>query len=166
MTPTPGSIGLVSIRGNVGRLIRVGQWLNGDGYSRYTHAYVYVGNGKIVEARPKGAVCVPQCHSWDETLWLHCPPQYSRGVSLAALGLVGTPYSVLDYFAIAATRLHIPCVGLRQYVETSKHMICSQLADEAARRGGWHLFKDKRLPQDVTPGDLWELATQPEGVTP
>jgi hypothetical protein len=37
-------------------------------------------------------------------------------------------------------------------------MICSQLADEAAMRGGWHLFSDGRIPQDVTPGDLWKLA--------
>lgn len=158
MTPQPGDIGLVSIKGEVGKLIRIGQWLNGDGYGKYEHAFVLVDDKQIVEARPNGAVHVPMCHNWAETLWLRCPDQYREGVVAAAVSLVGTPYSFADYFAIAALRLHIPSRALRRYVTSSDHMICSQLADEAARRGGWQLFADGRLPQDVTPGDLWELA--------
>lgn len=154
----PGDIGLVSIKGDVGKLIRLGQWLNGDGFSKYEHAFVLCEDKTLVEARPHGAVHVPFCHSWGDTLWLRCPDQYRDGVVAAALSLVGTPYSFADYFAIAAVRLHIPGRALRRYVTTSKHMICSQLADAAASRGGWQLFADGRLPQDVTPGDLWELA--------
>lgn len=160
MTPQPGDIGLVNIKGDVGKLIRIGQWLNGDGFSNYEHAFVLVEDKMIVEARPQGAVHVPMCHNWMATLWLPCPPQYRDGVVKAALELVGTPYSFADYLAIAALRLHIPSRALRRYVASSKHMICSQLADEAARRGGWDLFLDGRPPQDVTPGDLWELATK------
>lgn len=156
MTPQPGDIGLVSIKGDVGKLIRIGQWLNGDGFDNYEHAFVLVEDKQIVEARPNGAVHVPMCHNWAATEWLVCPDQYRAGVVKAALELVGTPYSFMDYFAIAALRLHLP--GPRKYVTTSKHMICSQLADEAARRGGWQLFSDGRLPQDVTPGDLDQLA--------
>ena len=152
----PGDIGLCTIKGEVGKLIRVGQWLNGDGFSRYTHAFVMGDGDTIVEAQPGGAVHVPQRHGG--ILWLPCPDQYRRGVVEAALGLVGTPYSALDYFALAALRLHIPSHELHDYVRSTGHMICSQLADEAARRGGWNIFKDGRMPQDVTPGDLWELA--------
>lgn len=67
------------------------------------------------------------------------------------------PYSVADYFALAAHRLHIPAPHLKRYVRSSGHMICSQLADAAAAEGGWHLFEDGRWPGDVTPGDLYRL---------
>jgi hypothetical protein len=157
VTPKPGDIGIVKIKGNAGKLIRIGQWLNGDGYADYEHAYVLTDDHYIVEAQPGGAVHVKQRHSWTETRWLTCPPGLGEAVAAAAVALVGTPYSALDYLAIAAHRLHIPSRRLRRYVTSTKHMICSQLADEAAKRGGWHLFDDGRLPQDVTPGDLEQL---------
>lgn len=159
-TPLPGDIGLASIPGNVGRLIRLGQCLNGDGYRDLEHAFVVVEAGsdvKIVEAEPGGARFVPL--HYDNVLWLRCPSQYGPAVAAAARELIGTPYSFLDYLALAAVRLHLPSRRIRSYVANTGHMICSQLADEAARRGGWHLFDDGRLPQDVTPGDLARLAT-------
>lgn len=165
MTGQPGDIGLVSVSGLVGRAIRIGQWLNGDGWSRYEHAFVAVDPGTVVQAQPGGAVRAPMPNLL--VMWLSCPDQYRDGVVKAALELVGTPYSFADYAALAAVRLHLPSKRLRAYVKSTGHMICSQLCDEAARRGGWHLFTDGRLPQDVTPGDLWQLArtipTQPGG---
>lgn len=157
-TPQPGDIGLVNISGNVGNLIRLGQWLNGDGFSVYEHAFVLAFDKMIVEARPGGAVHVPMCHSWKNTLWLPCPTPFGPAVAQSAIGLVGTPYSYMDYFAIAAHRLHLPSRRLDRYIMSTKHMICSQLADAAATAGGWRIFRDGRLPQDVTPGDLWQIA--------
>ena len=154
--PKPGDLGLVSIKGGAGVLIRIGQWLNGDGFENYEHVFVLDEDEYIVEARPGGAVRVKMCHSWAETLWIPCPDGLGIHVAIAARALVGTPYSFLDYFAIAAHRLHIPSKRLREYVKSTKHMICSQLADVAAAAGGWRIFKDGRLPQDVTPGDLWQ----------
>lgn len=158
MTPKPGDIGLVSIKGDVGTLIRIGQWLNGDGFSIYEHAFVLTDDGNIVEAKPGGAVRVLMPYNPSEVLWISCPPEHGEAVARAAVALVGTPYSFLDYFAIAAVRLHLPSARLRRYVTSTRHMICSQLADAAAAAGGWRLFHDKRLPQEVTPGDLWQLA--------
>jgi hypothetical protein len=43
---------------------------------------------------------------------------------------------------------------------STKHMICSQLADETALRGGWHLFDDGRWPGYVPPCDLYRLYRQ------
>jgi hypothetical protein len=153
------------MRGGVGRLIRIGQWLNGDGFADYEHAYVNIGDGTIVEAQPHGAVHTHQTHSWEETLWLRCPPEHGPAVAQAAIALEGTPYSFLDYFAIAALRLHIPSQGLRDYVTSTKHMICSQLADCAASAGGWKIFDDGSLPQDVTPGDLVQMALHQKAPT-
>lgn len=156
--PQPGDIGLVSIKGITGWLIRVGQWINGDGYANYEHAFIMVDPDTLVEAEPSGAIHTTFTDR--PVLWIHCPARYRRAVADAALELVGTPYSFADYLAIAAVRLHIPSRALRRYVTSSKHMICSQLVDEAARRGGWDLFTDGRLPQDVTPGDLWQLTKE------
>jgi hypothetical protein len=157
--PQPGDIGLVAIKGGVGSLIRVGQWLNGDGYRNYEHAFVYVGDGDLVEAEPDGARLAP-LSEYDAAgvLWLPCLEQYRTAVADAARSLIGTPYSALDYFALAAHRLRIPVPGLCEYISSTGHMICSQLADEAARRGGWHLFADGRWPGYVTPGALVGLA--------
>ena len=39
-TVLPGTIGLTQISGDVGRLIRVGQWMCGDGFTDYQHAFI------------------------------------------------------------------------------------------------------------------------------
>jgi hypothetical protein len=167
--PQPGDIGLVTMPGFVGRLIRLGQWLNGDGFSNYQHAYVVVGDyvrgsdhpgetTKIVEAMPGGALLSPLSR-YDNmgAIYLRCPDGLRRSVADAALRFIGTPYSPLDYLSLAARRFHIPAPHLRAYIRSSGHMICSQLADSAALDGGWHLFEDGRWEGDVTPLDLYRL---------
>lgn len=159
--PRPGDIGLTQISG-WGVLIRLGQWLNGSGFADYEHAFVVTEyrNGLtrpdpwIVEAMPGGAQHVKNWHDLRRTRWLICPDEYRDAVAASARGFVDVPYSVADYFVLAAHRLHIPAPHLKRFVRDSGHMICSQLADAAAAEGGWHLFKDGRWPGDVTPGDL------------
>jgi hypothetical protein len=147
-----------------GRAIRLGQWLLGDGYADYEHAFIVtdavtdIRRELIVEAMPGGAQHVSNWHDPTRTLWLRCPEEHREAVAGAALGFVGVPYSVADYFSLAARRFHIPAPGLRRYIRSSGHLICSQLADAAADRGGWHLFDDRRWEGDVTPGDLARLA--------
>ncbi|MFD0528969.1 hypothetical protein ACFQ1I_21765 [Kitasatospora arboriphila] len=41
------------------RLIRIGQWLNASGFADYEHAFVFVGDGQLVEAQPGGAELRP-----------------------------------------------------------------------------------------------------------
>jgi hypothetical protein len=163
--PSPGDIGLVRIDGHVGQLIRFGQWLNGDGFRDLEHAFVMITDDALIEAMPGGARMKPLTwyEPWDQVLWLRCPEEYREGVADAAYEYLGVPYSFADYASVAAHRLHIPAPHLRRYIATSKHMICSQLADQAAMDGGWNLFSDGRWPGDVTPGDLVRLAEQQEG---
>lgn len=160
--PKPGDIGLTTISGWGGRAIRLGQWLNGDGFRKYAHAFVVTeirddGSDWIVEAMPGGAHHVENWHTLRQTDYLRCPDEHRDAVASAARGYVGVPYSVADYAALAAARLHIPAPHLRRYVKSSHRMICSQLADQAAADGGWHLFEDGRWPGEVTPGDLARL---------
>jgi hypothetical protein len=162
--PKPGDIGLTQISGWGGKAIRAGQWLLGDGYADFEHAYVVTevdadGTVWIVEAMPGGAHHVRQWHTVNRHLV--CPDEYRAGVVATALRQAErkVPYSDLDYGALALHRFHVPAPGLRTYIESSGHQICSQLADYCAAKSGWHLFDDGRWPGYVTPGALnrlWE----------
>ena len=131
VTPEAGDFGLTQIHGDTGKLIRFGQWLNGDGFADYEHAFIYIGGGKIVEAE------LPVTRIGDLSEYDDCTIEWSTGIVKPtqmqrynivsfAKACVGTPYSIADYFSLAAKRLHIPIPGLTAYVKSSGHMICSQ----------------------------------------
>lgn len=157
--PEPGDIGLTSIDGPVGWGIRLGQWLNGDGFGQYEHAFVVVSDTELVEAQPGGARIRP-LSDYPNALFVS-PTRMTvaqrDAVCAAARSYLGTPYSFADYAALAAHRFHLPLPGLRSYVASTGHLICSQLVDEAYLAGGVHLFADGRWPGYVTPADLYEL---------
>lgn len=163
-TPQPGDFGLTHVRGESGRLIRLGQWLNGDGFADYEHAFIVVNNDTVVEAEPGGARLAP-LSEYDPTgvvfsSWNLTDGERARIVA-AAMFKVGTPYSALDYFALAARRFHLPLPGLRRYVQSSGHEICSQLVDDVYRTAGVPLFTDGRWPGYVTPAALAQVLTGP-----
>jgi hypothetical protein len=113
------------------------------------------GSLTIVQAEPHGAQEVPWAWENNPHLW-SSGTRFSTGSKggYAALGYVGVGYSFLDYSAIAAHALHIPAPGLRHYIETTRHMICSQLVDRCGQDAGVQLFDDKRWNGYVTPLDL------------
>lgn len=163
--PKPGTIGLCKIDGWVGRGIVLGQALSGDA-SGWSHAFLVVDGLKVIQAMPGGA-------EWASLDWYMQPghavflpgwPDLSDTqrafIPEVAAKLIGTPYSFLDYASLAALALQIPVPFTRRRVESSGHMICSQLVDEVFRRVGVQLFDDGRLPQDVTPGDIHQRWTQ------
>ncbi len=159
--PGPGDIGMVRMRGWGGKAIRIGQWLNGDGFENYQHAYVVTEKRRVIEAMPGGAILSP-LSKYDglHPVYLRCPDEYRSAVASAAMALRDVPYSDADYVALAAHRFHIPAPHLKRYISSSGHLICSQLADHAAAIGGWHLFADQRWEGDVTPLDLVRLYHQ------
>lgn len=152
--PKPGDFGLVAISGEVGRLIRFGQWLNGDGFGDYQHAVLVLDNDELIEAEPGGARIRP-VSEYDGTnvVWSDWPLTDDERAAIVAGGrsLEGVPYSFLDYFALAAHRLHIPVPGLRKYIASTRHEICSQLVDVGYQLGGQTMFADHRWPGYVTP---------------
>lgn len=156
----PGDLAAVRTGGDTGALIRLGEFLNGDGFGDYEHALIYIGGGEIVEAEPGGARRrargVESGDLWSTGLWNLSTATRSR-ICAAATRYVGTPYGWLDYAALATHRLHIPAPGLRGYIASTGHMICSQLADQCYADAGVHLFADGRWPGYVTPGALANL---------
>lgn len=86
----------------------------------------------------------------------------------AGRALEGTKYSFLDYPALGLAEwarthpdnalLKKVSTGLRSYINSGGHLICSALVDRAASNAGIHVYSDGRMPGDVTPEDLNVLA--------
>lgn len=152
-----GNFGLVKINGSAGFWIKIGQWLNGDGFADYEHAVMALSNGDLIEAEPGGARIRSQSE-YDGTniIWSDWPltDQQRADADREGRALEGTPYSALDYFAIAAKRLHIPIPGLRRYIKSRKHEMCSALVDLISELANIHLFQDHRWEGEVTPLSL------------
>jgi hypothetical protein len=142
--PLVGTIGLTQISGDVGRLIKVGQFLNGQGFRDWEHAFLLGPHGKILEAEPGGAK-IGSVDEFSQIYWCtNIAAQYTEArlasIWESAQQYVGTKYSFLDYDALAAHRLHIPVPGLESYIKDTGHMICSQLCDQAYKDKKAHLF--------------------------
>jgi cell wall-associated NlpC family hydrolase len=154
-TPQPGDIGLVPIFGFVGLLIRIGQWLNGDGFANFEHVFIVLEDGMLIEAQPGGAVIRPLSDYSDRPIVYVSPEGLTAGQRKAICDIArtfeGTPYSFVDYAAIGAHRIHLPLPGLQEFIEDSGHLICSQLVDEVYRLAGAELFSDGRWAGWVTP---------------
>lgn len=165
----PGDIGFTNISGAAGALIWAGQKIvdaTSEEESKFKHVLVVVSNtgGKIriVQAMPNGAECIEIGEEHWSPHFVYIRPRYSphgmemaERVAAAAMNYVGTPYSFLDYAAIAGLHLGIKNGPIRRYVKSTGHMICSQLADQAMTDAEWHVFTDGRLSQDVTPAALY-----------
>jgi uncharacterized protein YycO len=166
--PLCGDFALTRIHGITGAFISAGQHLVGDG-APVQHAFVYVGNGYIVQAMPGGAEMIRLEDASEPYIWstgrIPLTEVQRMFISEYAIGLVGTPYSFLDYSSIALAHYRIRPRWVRDFVASTDHLICSQLVDEAYLRAGVHLFDDGRLPGDVTPGDLWWLLQRDRRVT-
>lgn len=167
--PQPGDWAVAQIPGWRGESIEWMQRLAGAParYAKWVHAFMLVEPGIVVEATPRGAVKVP-IHYPPETLWWstgvidQTPAQRADACAAAeAFAAARIGYSFLDYAAIAAHSWHIPAPGLRDYIKSTGHLICSQLVDSAEMIAGVHLFDDRRWPGYVRPADLANLIGAP-----
>jgi uncharacterized protein YycO len=161
--PPVGLIGLTQISGEVGKLIEIGQWLNGDGFKTWEHAFISIGSGLIVEAEPGGAR-VAHSSEYSDIHWCYGlyklldTPAKIAAAEDAAKSFVGVPYSFLDYFALAGKRLHLPHMLLQDYVSSTGHMICSQLDARAYWNAGGPIYPE--WTGYVTPMDLYNRDVQ------
>lgn len=155
--PAPGSFGLTRIVGPTRWWINVGQAINGDP-SFFSHAFLVLDRGEIVEGWPGGARIRRLSSYLGKRDVVFCEPPMTdlqrQRVVMFGRGMKGTPYSFLDYLSIAAVRLGVRPPAMQRYVESSGHLICSALVDRTYTLGGVSLFDDGRICGDVTPGDL------------
>ena len=170
-TAPVGTICLASTGGPGGKLIEIGEFLNGEGFRDWEHAFLLGPNGKTLEAEPGGAVfkhisahpkvyyCTAIATQFSseqlQAVWDHAAVAYGPTKDHSGVG-----YSPEDYFALAAHRLCIPLPGLKDYIASTGHMICSQLCDQSYADKGCHVFDDKRWPGYVTPMSLYNRDQQ------
>lgn len=180
--PQPGDFCLVSGRPwYVTWPIRAGEYLNGDGFGHFvtfpddtrhfegfSHAFVVIESGNIIEAEPGGARLAALAPYRDTTqggtfvssTW-DLTAEQRQTICANAEKHLGRPYSGMDYVALFAHRLHLPLPGLRQFVADSRHEICSQLVDDVYTESDLHMFQDGRWPGYVTPMGLYAALTGP-----
>jgi len=176
----PGSYFLCQVTGASwkSRAISAGQAFVRAG-SRYTHAGIYVGDGRIVHADMGAGVVeedFAERYGHRSVLWSDAPVQrhiaglpdwelkapdaaieirLRRKIVEAARAMVGKDYAWLEYVAIAAGEFRWPGTDrLRTFIDTRGQLVCSGLVDRAYREAGIHLFQDRRRSGDVTPADL------------
>lgn len=165
--PEPGDFGLVSTRGPLlDRLAADVIRLDTD--SPVNHAFIYAGNGHIIEAVRRVKIdCADQYQdiTWSTgRLPKHLTPTtLQRGAIVrAANAMVGDKYNTLDIVAIGlAQRRTGQLVSDQTWwakrLSADGREICSQLVDKAYLTAGIHLFADGRLSGLVSPGDLYSL---------
>lgn len=148
----PGDVALTRSPSLVGWAIRLGT------RSHYNHARLVVSEyGDVVEALSRGA-SRGVVRSDDVVVR---PPMTDRErAEIPAIGesLLGTPYGFLDVAAIGLAQFGLVLPSVTRRIERPDHLFCSQLVDYAWTLAGFHAFDDGRVPQDVTPGDLADLA--------
>ncbi len=166
MNLRPGDLGFTRITGFTGWWVNLGQALTGDA-NRFTHVFVVMDDDTVIEAMPNGARFAPLDREYKtDVLYARLPltEEQRRQVVVEARRLMARPggikYSFTDYLALALAHWGINAKLLRNYIQKSGRMICSQLADYLISHAGFKLFTDGRLHQDVTPGDL-VYATDP-----
>jgi hypothetical protein len=164
----PGDFAAVRMHDDTSTLIELGEWACEYQLPwkrplvNYEHAITFVGGAGdlILEAEPGGAKVVPMHYHPDDCLWssgtpdLALRPSQRHDIPKLARELAGTPYSALDYFAIAAHRLHMNDKRLRNYIAASGHQICSQMVDYLRYLNGFELFSDGRWFGYVKPSDI------------
>lgn len=159
---------------HVGMVVEASQQLPpGSLWKNHPHETGIIIAPELVQAVPRGAerIEMRQWKHWtlrhvyirpayrhddDEALGHQVPTQAFDAV-WAAKKYVGTPYNFLTYGKLAASKLGLPISRrvLERWISTRRDMMCSQLVDQALADAGYHVFDDGRLPQDVTPADLY-----------
>ena len=151
--PRVGDYGVVKTNGFFGKLIRLGTM------SRWNHCFIYIGNGQIVEADPKGVRISPVTNypliAWNQHEVMSTMER--QKVAQAAVALVGKPYSFLTIVLLALRILGIKIFSnskVMAYMAQKEGYICSELVEECYDKAEIVLVSKRDYL--VVPGDLAE----------
>lgn len=155
-TPRLGDVGITRTGGFFGHLIRVGTT------ARWNHAVIYIGNGKLVEATPRGVKIgvVSEYSVIDWNKHDEISDVDRARIANHALSLVGKSYSFITIFLIAARILGAKFLTdnkLMIWAAKREGFICSELCSECYNVVPHPLsFKPDYL---VNPGDIGDYIT-------
>ena len=149
--PRIGDYGIVKTNGWAARFIQVGT------ASRWNHAFIYIGDGKIVEANPTGVEISPVSKypkiAWNQHEEL--TDAQRQKIVKRAKAFIGEKYGFGAILVIALKILGLKVIPtLRKAAENENSVICSQLV-------AWSYSVAKNKLSDkphafTTPGDLAE----------
>jgi len=151
--PRVGDYGVVKTNGFFGKLIRLGTM------SRWNHAFIYIGDGQIVEATPGGVIISP-VSKYPLIAWNQHEPlsDGTREVIKAnAIALVGKAYSFLTIALLAFRILGVKALSnskVMGYMAQKEGYICSELVEECYDKANYVLLN--KFDYLVVPGDLSE----------
>ena len=150
-TPAIGNFGIVKTNGFAGFLIRLGT------FSRWNHAFIYLGDGNIIEARPTG-VRISNISEYKNIAWNKhedLTEEQRQQIVQTALLHKKDKYAFIDILVIAirilGLKMRIPLV---YSLAKREGVICSELVALSYASARVSLSP---LPEFlVTPGDLSE----------
>ena len=149
--PKPGDYGVVSTTGLIGYLIQLGT------RSRDNHAFVYVGQGYILEATPKRGVVLSPVTNYKDIVWNRheeLTDAQRKIIVDTADSRIGSPYFFKSFIVIGFRILGINLPKfLTGDLSKDKGLICSELVSVCYRAAG--IVMDNTKPDYfVTPADL------------
>jgi uncharacterized protein YycO len=149
--PRIGDYGVVHTGGFFGKLIRLGT------VSRWNHAFIYVGNGKIVEANPTG-VALSSLNNYPLVAWNQhekLSEEERNAIVQHANMAVGRPYnfSIIIMLVLRALGVKIFPKKFTHYLANHNGYICSELVAECYDKAGFPVCAN---PDVCNPGDLAE----------
>jgi uncharacterized protein YycO len=153
----PGCYGVSHGSGIIGELIRhaTESWAG--------HAFVYVGNGQIIEAVPPVARVSPAASHPDAVWNVHYPLTDAERDAIVARAhaLVGTPYDYPAYVGFALELLNIRNGQQLDPVFRDDHWrVCSALVADCYAYAGLNLEQGLPYPNLISPADLYNLIAQ------
>lgn len=147
-----GDVALVRSAGFVAWCIRLGT------RSRFNHARLVIDDADgTLEANPGGA----QFGYVSATDLIVSPPltdAQRAKIPDIARSLHGIPYAFADVAAIGLAQFGLTLPSVKRRLARPDRLFCSQLVDQAWSLAGFQAFNDGRPPQDVSPGDIADLA--------
>ena len=148
--PQKGDYGCVSGSGVIPFLIQLGT------LTKYNHAFIYLGDGLIIEAMPKGVQLAP-VSKYKNIAWNQHEiktDEQREAIVKEAMTHLGNKYSFIDYLAIALRTLRFNAPDwLIAKLDSSPDVICSQLVAAVYRSCGFTI--DGEMPEYYcTPSDL------------
>lgn len=149
--PQAGDYGCVQTNGIVGFLIQLGT------LTKYNHAFIYLGDGEIIEATPRHGVIISPVTNYKNIAWnMHEPKtdEQREALVVQALTHLGDRYSFLAFLAIAMRILHVRSPKwLCVHLDKSKNEICSELVARDYRACEFAV-EGQRPDYYISPSDL------------
>jgi uncharacterized protein YycO len=152
-----GDLGIVKSNGLMARFIQVGTM------SRWNHAFVYVGNEMIIEAKPRGVVLSPLSDYdgvkivWNKHQEWNDEEVDREFIAEEAHKLLDLPYNWTNIARIILRSLGLKTLSNTKFMKKlakKDGYICSEMVEELYSKSGNPLVSKE--PGVTSPGDLIE----------